>query len=184
MISGMKQIMITLLAMVMALPCVAQVNRLYMNDFEIEPDSTVTVLLYLTNEVPSRGLQFNLTLPEGLTREDYEVTAYSKECNMTMVCEKTGANNYMAFVYPPTRICYPVDSDREVATFTFKAASGFKGGELVIDGCKGSTMDSKTFSIEGDTVVVTVPARSLVGIPVDQQSTDSPFFNLQEKPER
>ena len=57
MISGMKQMMITLLAMVLALPCVAQVNRLYMNDFDIEPDSTVTVSLYLTNEDPTRGLQ-------------------------------------------------------------------------------------------------------------------------------
>lgn len=184
MISGMKQMMITLLAMVLALPCVAQVNRLYMNDFEIEPDSTITVSLYLTNEDPTRGLQFNLKVPEGLTRCGYESTAYSNEYNMTVVCESTGANKYRAFVYPPTRICYPADNAREVVSFTFKASSGFKGGELVIDGCKGSTMDSKTFNIEGDTVVVTVPARSLVGIPVDQQSADEPFFNLQEKPAR
>ena len=43
----------------LALSGAAQTNRIYIDDFEIYPDSTVTVPVVFANESRARGLQYN-----------------------------------------------------------------------------------------------------------------------------
>ena len=74
------------MAVCMALCAMAQNNRIYIEDFEIDPDSTVTVSVILANESPTRGVQFNMTLPPGLILKSSKVTAYSSEYFMSMTC--------------------------------------------------------------------------------------------------
>ena len=57
-------------ALLVALDAVSQSNRIYVEPFEICPDSIVAVPVMLANESPTRGLEFNMTLPEGLVVDD------------------------------------------------------------------------------------------------------------------
>ena len=177
----MKKSLLSILVMLLALPCVAQSNRIYMEDFEIMPDSTLVVPVILANESPTRGFQFDLTVPAGLKKVHHELTDYSDEYFMNLICQKVQEDLYAVMVYPSTRICYPVDT-AVVMTFTFKADADFRGGDILISGCKGSTIDNKTFPMEGGVVQVTVPTSSLIGIPVDQHQEREQYFNLQGMP--
>ena len=51
-----------------------------------------------------------------------------------------------------------------------------KGGDIILSGAKGSTIDNKSIPIEGDTIKVTVPASSLIGIPMDKTQNDGKFY--------
>ena len=62
------------MALLLALTLSAQGNRVYIEDFEIEPGATDSVLVLLSNVDPSRGLQFNLSLPQGLEICEYDLT--------------------------------------------------------------------------------------------------------------
>ena len=177
----MKNSLLSILLVLLALPCVAQSNRIYMDDFEIMPDSTVVMPVILANESPSRGLQFDVTLPEGLTKTQHVLTDHSREYDMNLSCQRIGENKYQVMIYPSSRICYPVDTTA-VMTFTFKAKPDFKGGDILFINCMGSTIDNKVFPVQGDTIHVTVPASSLIGIPIDQQPTRDRYYNLQGQP--
>ena len=166
-----------------ALTMTGQGNRLYMDDFEIEPDSLKTMSLILANEIPTRGFQFTLILPQGIYLDDCEVTDYSKEYKMGMSCNFLDPSHYLLFVFPSIRVCYPPDTVA-VALFTFGAESDFKGGDILIEECSCSTIDNESFPAIGDTVHVTVPSSSLIGIPIDQQPVKDQFFNLQGQPIR
>jgi len=178
----MKRLLLPMLAVLLALPCMGQANRFYMEDFEIDVDSIKTLPLLMTNEDEARGFQLTMTLPDGLELISCVTTDYSRQYQMGVSCNVKSNGSYLVLAYPPGRICYPADTAREVLLFTYRATSDFKGGDILISGCKGSTIDNKTFSIQGDTVAVTVPASSLIGIPVDQQSQDDRYFNLMGNP--
>ena len=45
----------------------AQTNRIFIEEFEIEPGTIDSVPVMLTSVDPSRGLQFNISLPAGLS---------------------------------------------------------------------------------------------------------------------
>lgn len=178
----MKNCLMILLLSLLALSGAAQTNRLLMDDFEIYPDSTVTVPVMLTNETPSRGLQFNMTVPPGLTVEDYALTDYSKDWTMSLVLRLLTENYYGVFIYPSQKVTYPADSAAVIMTMTFGAKPDFTGGEVVLLNGRGSTLRNKTFPIDGDTVAVSVPAASLIGIPMDQNPVKDEYFNLQGMP--
>lgn len=166
----------------MALCAMAQNNRVYIEDFEIDPDSTVTVPVMLANERPTRGMQFNLTLPPGLILKSSKVTDYSSEYLMTSTCrysEKGGY--YMVFIFPMAAVCYDPDT-AAVMTITFAAQPDFKGGTISLWNCTGSTIDNHPFPIEGASTVVTVPEASLIGIPIDKEPEREEFFNLMGQP--
>ena len=77
--------LLLMLCALLAISAVAQQgNRIYIEDFEIEPGKTVSVPLMLSNQDPTRGMQFNISLPNGLRMIDQELTAYSEEYNMNM----------------------------------------------------------------------------------------------------
>ncbi len=167
----------TMLAMCsLALTCQGQVNRMYIEDFEIEPDSTVTVPLMLANESESRGLQYSLELPEGLELEEYELSRHSKRYGMHLTCRKVGERTYGAFVYPMELVCYPAATS-PIVMLTFTAGHDFKGGQILLRNGRGSTMDNQTFVIDCGTATVTVPAAALVGIPTDQKAGEDQFFH-------
>ena len=63
----MRYHLLMLAALMLAMTGMAQNNRVYIEDFEIEPGSLITVPVLLANESPTRGFQFNLSLPQGLT---------------------------------------------------------------------------------------------------------------------
>lgn len=177
----MRHFLMAIFVVLLALPVAGQVNRLFMDDFEIEPDSLKTMSLILASEIPTRGFQFTLILPQGIYLDDCAVTDYSKEYKMGISCNFIDPSHYLLFVFPSIRVCYPPDTVA-VALFTFGAASDFKGGDILIDECSCSTIDSESFPAIGDTVHVTVPSSSLIGIPIDQQPVKDQFFNLQGKP--
>lgn len=174
----MRHFLMAIFVVLLALPVAGQVNRLYMDDFEIEPDSLKTMPLMLLNESPTRGFQFTMTLPQGMYLEESKVTNYSLEYKMGISCNILERNQFMLFIFPSIRICYPPDT-AAVVLLTFSADSDFKGGDIIIDECWGSTIDSEGFPADGDTVHVTVPASFLIGVPVDQQPAEDQYFNLQ-----
>lgn len=173
----MKQYLVAILAVLAVLPIAGQANRLFMEDFELEPDSMITVPLVLANESPSRGLQFTLTLPQGIYLEEGLVTSYSQQYRMSISTNDLGDNSFLIFVFPSIRVCYPPDT-AEIVKFTFSAVSDFRGGQIFITECLGSTIENVAFPMDGDTVSVTVSPGSLIGIPVDQQPVEDQYFNL------
>ena len=58
----MRHFVTTLLAVCVAVCAMAQANRVYIEDFEICPDSVVTVPVMLANVDETRGVQFPGTL--------------------------------------------------------------------------------------------------------------------------
>ena len=174
--------MTRLLALV-ALSSVAQSEtRIYIEDFEICPDSSVVVPVILANVERTRGFQFYITLPEGLTKVREELTEYSLENKMTLSCPYSEKNNcYMVFIYPSAGNMFPPDT-MEVMTFTFKAESTFRGGIIRLWKCRGSTRNNTTIIYQDDTTTVTVPTASLIGIPVDKKPGKDEFFNLMGQP--
>ena len=171
----------TLLISLLALAALAQSNRIYIDDFEIYPDSTITVPLVLANESRTRGFQFDLIMPQGLIVEEYKLNDYSTSHTMYISFRTVEANHFFVMIYPSARTTYPVDTT-EVMTFTFAAQGGFKGGEIYLTTVRGSTINNTAFVMEGDTVNVTVPTTSLIGIPMDNHPVKDEYFNLQGIP--
>lgn len=169
-------------AVLLAMPVMGQGNRIYIEDFVVEPDSTITVPVMVANADSTRGLQFNLALPDGLTFEKCVVSAYSRKCEMTMTCQYDQAKNfYLVLVYPMGRICFPAAVEG-VALLTLTARSDFRGGDIAIWKCFGSSVDNKTIAIDGGTTKVTVPENILFGVPIDQKADQDQFFNLLDAP--
>ncbi len=157
-------------------------TRVYIEDFEICPDSSVVVPVILANVERTRGLQFYLTLPEGLTKVREELTEYSLDNKMTLSCPYSEKNAcHMVFIYPSNGNMYPPDT-MEVMTFTFKAESTFKGGFIRLWKCRGSTRNNTTIIYQDDTTTVTVPSASLIGVPMDKKPSKDEFFNLMGQP--
>lgn len=178
----MRYFATALLAVCMALFTMAQNNRIYIEDFEISPDSTVTVPVILANEDPTRGVQFNISLPSGLIYKKSHVTEYSEEYGMSLTCRYSNRDGcYTVFLYPMAQICYDPDT-AAVMTITFAAQSDFKGGTISIWKCRGSTINNKPFVIPDASTNVTIPAASLIGIPIDNEPVHEEFFNLMGQP--
>lgn len=180
MTSDMKHYLLTLMALLTAMTLAAQDNRIFIDDFEIDRDSTVTVPVMLANVDPTRGIQFNLTLPQGLTLGDYEETPYSVKYKMSITCRhKTDQDYYMLLLVPSRPVCFPPDTAR-VINLTLAASSDFKGGTIDVWQCRGSTKDNHTIVMGGDAVQVTVPEASLIGIPIEQKPAEDQFFNKRD----
>ena len=171
-----------LLTLLVSASGLAQSGHIYIENFEIMPDSTVTVPVILANTDSTRGIQFNLTLPEGLTIADYTTTPYSNSFNMSVSCRSYDFKDYfLVMMYPMRPVCIP-PSTEEVILFSFTAAPNFKGGDLLVWKCRGSTIDNHMIRMDGDTTAVSVPASSLIGVPVDQKPLEDQYFNLNGVP--
>ena len=180
----MKHIVLTLTALFVTVGAMAQSsNRIYIEDFEIDPDSTLTVPVMLANEDPSRGVQFYITLPEGLKMTDYDLTDYSRRHHMAVSCNFSSKNNcYMVFIYPSLATCFPPDTVA-VMTIEFHAPHDFEGGLMPVWKCRGSTMENKSIFMEDGITRVTVPQASLIGDPVDRKPAwREDFINQKDQP--
>ncbi len=171
----MRHFLLTIMMVLAALTVSAQSNRIVIEDFVVDRDSVVTVPVVLANETPMRGLQFKMALPEGLKIESSHLTKYSEKYDMNLVCRQTDDGFYAAFIYPLGRVCYPADSVA-IMMLDFAAGPDFKGGDIILSNAKGSTIDNKSITIDGDTTTITVPASSLIGIPIDQTQGNGKFF--------
>ena len=169
--------MTTIVAVFLAVCAWAQGNHVTIDDFEIYPDSTITVPVYLVNTDETRGLQFKMTLPKGLSADEIEMTDYSIDSYMTLNSSyHTKDSSYMVIMYPSVPVCFPPDS-LAVLTIVFKASADFKGGNISIWRVRGSTLGGMTIQMENSSTTVTVPEASLIGIPIDTPADDS-YFNL------
>lgn len=177
----MRHCLLIILAALAAISAFAQSNRIYIEDFELDADSTRVVPVMLANSDPTRGFQFNMKLPAGLKMMDLEATAYAIDYEMSVTANYNAADsNYLVFMYPTVRICLPPDTVA-VILLTLEAAPDFRGGEIAIWRCMGSTIDNETIYMDGSTTTVTVPASTLFGVPIDTQSNDR-YFNLMGQP--
>ncbi len=172
-----RYIVMTFLLAFAALCAVAQGNRVYIDDFEIYPDSTVTVPVVLANVEQSRGLQFHMSLPEGLTVKKYELTDHSLDCDMKIIMSSDDAHkNYKVLLYSLTCSFFPCDT-AAIMMIRFKADPGFKGGSIVLRKVNGSTMENKMLHMPDNATIVTVPEAELIGIPIDSKTSKDGFFN-------
>ena len=178
---NMKYFLTMTLALMMAMAAWAQGNRIYIEDFEICPDSTFQVPVMLANADSTRGLQFKMTLPEGLSVEEFAVTSYSRRLSMSMTCRLKDDGTYTVMIYP-TRVAYYPPDTQAICLLTFVASSDFKGGDLSIWKCRGSDKRNMSFEMEGSTARVTVPASLLVEAPIDRKSVKDQYFNLMGVP--
>jgi hypothetical protein len=179
----MKHFFVILLAVTSALIGLAGNNYVVVEDFEIMGDSALSVPVYLVNEDPSRGFQFNMTLPAGLTLEDCTIPEeVMDDFDMRFVCNYMSQDScFQIIIFPGFRVC--IEPGTMLAIYLdFIAASDFKGGKIKIWKCLGSTIDNETFPMNGCTVNVTVPASSLIKVPVDTQPSDERYFNLMGHP--
>lgn len=179
----MKHFFVTLLAVASALVGMAGNNRVIVEDFEIMEDSALSVPVILVNEDPTRGFQFNITLPDGLVLEDCTIPEeVVDDYDMRFVCNYLPNDLcYQIIVYPGFRVC--VDPGTIVGIYLeFTAETDFKGGQIKLWKVLGSTIDNETFPMDGCTANVTVPASSLIKVPVDKQPSDEKYFNLMGQP--
>ena len=171
----------TLMAVVLALAVSAQDNCIYIEDFEIEPGTTDSVMVLFSNVDPSRGLQFNISMPEGLEINDYELTDYSRGYKMNGMLDYSQKNNcYVVFLYPLGMVCYPAGNATAVMCLELKAHKSFKGGSIVTWKCSGATMDNTTIYMDGKNTQVTVPKASLIGIPIDTKQDENQFYTPED----
>lgn len=166
-----------------ALMASAQTNRIYIEDFEIEPGTTDTVPVLFASVDPSRGLQFNLSLSAGLDVVDIELTDYSRQFSMVGSCNYSSKNDcYLMFIYPGDRVCYPADTVAVIMNVLIEADPDFSGGTLTTWKCRGSTMENAAIIMEGDTTTVSTPTASILLIPADQKPQPDQYFNMMGQP--
>lgn len=171
----MKHLLTMIIVALAALTATGQGNRLLMEDFTIEPDSTVIMPLILANTDSTRGLQFNMTPPPGLTIDNVKASRYSKKKGWS-VSHYDQDGTTVVVIYKLGHITFPPDS-MPVAVVEFVADPGFKGGELEIWNCRGATVDNASINIDGATVRVTVP----VAAALEQQPAKEQYFNLTDE---
>ena len=134
----------------------------------------------MANRDSTRGIQVNITLPEGLRLLDRSLTQYSRDFGM----EPFG--NYKNGVWtigmiPSVAICFP-PADTAIMELKFNALPEFTGGEIILWRQRGATIKNKTIFFEDDTTLVTVPQASIIELQDKAQPTDERFFNLEGQP--
>ena len=177
----MRRILLLIMTALLALGATAQTNRVYIEDFEIEPGALDTVPVMLANSDPSRGLQFNVSLPEGLEYWDCLATDLSREYTMTVSCSFSRKDNcYVVYIYPTQRVCYPVDT-AAIVNMIFEADPEFKGGTITIWKCRGATIENETIPMDGCNTTVTIPQASIIEAQADLAAPDR-YYNLMGQP--
>lgn len=149
----MKHFMMTMMAALVAVCAVAQAGHVYIEDFEIAPGETMEVAVLLTNAVETRGVQFNMTLPDGLLLEDYELTKRAMSRKMKPFAADRG--DYWAMgMYPVEAVCFEPQEKLAVMTLYLTADPDFKGGDILLWKQRGSTMDCNTIILDDSAATV------------------------------
>ena len=150
----MRHLIMTILSICVAMTAFAQGNgSIYIEDFEVAPDSTVTVQVMLTNAVPTHGLQFKMTLPDGLILEEAELSKYSRRLKMNLAKNRND-DNWIVAVYSMDQTTYPPDT-APVLTLTLTAEPEFAGGNIIIKKSQGTDDEFTTIYYNDSTTTVT-----------------------------
>ena len=140
-------------ALLMAFTALAQGNRVIIEDFEIAPDSTLTVPVMLTNAEATQGFQFQMLLPQGLVVEDMELTKYSRRMKMSLAKnEKNG--KWIVAVYSLEQTAFPPDTAK-VILMTLTALPEFEGGDITISKSQGSSLEDTSINYDDSSATVT-----------------------------
>lgn len=172
--------LIALLALVVPVGALGQHNRIYMDDFEIAPDSTVTVPVIMANEDTTYGFQFHLTPPEGLQVRSVRKTPHINDLGLSLLSSKEGGMT-IVLLYSMEMLYCPPDT-AEVVTVKFQADPGFRGGDIIIDKCLGSKHNTDGIFLDGDTVHVSIPSSGVALLNQDAAPVQEHYYNLQGQP--
>lgn len=165
---------------VLAVSAVAQNNRIYIEDFEIIPDSGVTVPVILANEDTTCGFQFNMKLPKGLDVKKVRMTDSISNLGYRLEFHNDNGD-CVVIVYSMNLICC-APGTREALTIDFCAEDGFKGGTIKLWKCRGAHPDNSSIIMDNVSVAVSVPQRSLIGVPIDQKVEKQQYFDTNMHP--
>ena len=176
----MKYNIMLMLAMLVTMSALGQGNRIYIEDFEVSPDSTVTVPVILANQDTTYGIQFTLKSPAGLKVKSVKKTAYSDKIGMELTTSKRD-DSRVVLVYSLEMKAFPPDSVA-VLDVKFHAEPGFRGGDIAIVQCFGAKYDTEGLAMDGGTTHVTLPDGALFGLPENAPSTGGGFFDQQGQP--
>lgn len=173
----MKRFMTMIWAVLMAMSAMAQRNVMYIEDFEIIPGEAVSVPLMMANSDSTRGCQFNMILPQGLSLVGKSLTPYAEDgYGMNLIGnQKNGV--WTLGMYPMTRVCLP-PADTTIMILNIKASSDFTGGEIILFKQRGFTIDNVTIYFDNDTATVTVPQASIIDQQEDALPVEERFYNL------
>ena len=160
--TNMKNCLISLLLMLLAMSTAARHNGVFIEDFEVEPGSSVIVPVMLCGSDSTRGVQFNMTLPLGLTMETYELDEDVVERYNMHSYDRCTAGVWTVGIYPYGRICLPADTTIVIMRMTLNAAPDFDGGDIFLWKERGAQMDNSTIIFNDDTTAVTVPQASIM----------------------
>ncbi len=139
--------MITLLAALAAVAAVAQSRGcVYIENLELVPDSTVTVPVMLACLEPTQGLQFKMSLPDGLILEEMELTKRSRRLDMNLAKKHKG-DTWNVAVYTMSMASFPPDTTAVIHA-TLRALPQFQGGEIHIWKCQGCSQDFTTINYD------------------------------------
>lgn len=151
----MKRCLMICLAVCAALWGVAQNSRIYLDDFEVAPGSTVTVPVLLANQDTTRGVQFSVSLPQGLKCVELNLSEYAER--KKFISNYTVKGNTCKVMIFQVGTASFTPGNNVIAMITLEADDAFKGGDVTVNKCRGSTMDNKSLLLDGGTAVVTVP---------------------------
>lgn len=160
--------------MLLAMSTAAHHNGVFIEDFEVEPGSSVIVPLMLCGSDSTRGVQFNMTLPLGLTMETYELEEDVVEKYNLHSYDRCNAGVWIIGVYPYGRKCLPADTTIAIMRMTLKAAPNFAGGDIYLWKDRGAKMDNSTIFFNDDTTTVAVPQASIM----EQGNNDDSLWPL------
>ena len=166
----MKRYLAICLAVCAALFAAAQNSRVYMDDFEVAPGSSVTVPIILANQDTTRGVQFSVSLPQGLQCAELNLSQFAERKKFLLNYNVKG-NTCKVMVFQ-VGIANFTPGEITVADITLEADDSFKGGNITFKKCRGSTMDNKSILMDGSTAVVTVPKEGQGGFFLDAAPAD------------
>lgn len=173
----MKKTLMIMMLLCLAQIAVAQADRVYIEDFEISPDSVVTVPVMLACPQQTRGIQFDMALPQGLELEDMELSNHSDNLGMRLSNRKlNGSNTHAIVLYPFKESFFQSDTSVVVMYISFKALKGFKGGTISLSRIRGSTLSNQSIKMNDASTTVTLLPNTLMRRQQDDDVQDQ-FFN-------
>ncbi len=158
----MKKIIFTLLMTVAALAVTAQTNRVYIDNFSIEPGETKTVTVNFDNETSFCSVQWHMLLPEGLNIETKDNGKPKVTINPDRSDEHTVTSGFkdggvQVTIYSGENLTFPGNSGAFL-TFNVTADADIAAGdhELIVENVVASTPAEEKYRPDGCTTIVSV----------------------------
>lgn len=139
----------------------ASAARLYIEDFTIEPGTTMSVPLLLDNpDEPLAAFQFDLYLPQGLTVASNGIRLGERASSSHQLMTNVNGDHLtmMAFSFPATNF---TGTSGAVAYIDVTAAADFNG-QAVINGKNIALTTSDAHEVAGDDFSTTVTAQGFI----------------------